>query len=810
MRYLKKVVLGLILTFVVVTSSVGVYVYHRREALLKHALKLVKKQSQWPIHIKKLHLDLWRNFPAIAVVLEGVSVRHLPPLKSHWLRAKQLTCTFKVWNILAGKYIFDRVLVKDGLVEVPLEEKKTPKKKDNGSLKDVGFESLHLSNVKVKLVGREEKYVFVAKDITSQVNRERGAWVFQVNGDAEVISIDQKGITYLRRKPLLVNGKVSYANHQLTIYPSNVDMSKAKLRVLGNWHLRKDSFDLKIEGDKAPLAVLWPAFWEHKKQAPALSPKGKIAFQVHLNRKGKSKPINTSGTFVWEEGTIETPQVLLPIQMKRMKGHFTIPDWRVLHLGEVTFTELAGSIGGGTFSTRGVCRNFNAPQYEGSGTASLAVAPLAPFLSRYQIGEPKGEAAIQWTGTFHWKAPLAKPFELNGKFDKLSFVRRHLHYQHMSGLVKVKKSGKTHCSISGKVGKSDFSIRGSLDQIRSWKEGGKEVQKAYVKLTANHLQLDELITQPAVKKGGGVSIRQLLLTKIPRWAKIYVHCDMGEVQYRRFVGKHIRGLAIFQHQLAKLKDLRVGSASGHIRLNATLRPTSSSDIQAGVKLKMQNVKINELFHSCENFQQNFVRSEHLEGSLFSNAQLQLQLNSQGRPLWNSLEGEVKMLLKKGVLRNFEPLQHLSKYVKKEDLKAFTVDEIRNTFEIKDQMVHIPPMAISSNVTRIVVSGTHSFENDINYEFIVPFKRSFKRKDKDQAFGKIEDDSLSGMLLFLKLRGNADHYTHSLNFGKLGSQLIKKFFKQTGVLKDLLIGNYKPKKKEYQGLSQDEYFDFEDE
>ena len=146
-----------------------------------------------------------------------------------------------------------------------------------------------------------------------------------------------------------------------------------------------------------------------------------------------------------------------------------------------------------------------------------------------------------------------------------------------------------------------------------------------------------------------------------------------------------------------------------------------------------------------------------------------------------------MLLKKGVLKNFEPIQHLSKYVKKEDLLTLSVDEIGNIFKISDKKIHIPPMAIHSNVTRIVVSGIHTFDNKIDYEFVVPFKRSFKGKDKDRAFGKVEDDSQAGMLLFLKLRGDADHYIHSLNFTKLGSQLIKKFFKQTGVLKDLLIG-----------------------
>ena len=48
------------------------------------------------------------------------------------------------------------------------------------------------------------------------------------------------------------------------------------------------------------------------------------------------------------------------------------------------------------------------------------------------------------------------------------------------------------------------------------------------------------------------------------------------------------------------------------------------------------------------------------------------------------------------------------------------------------------MDIRSNVTTLQLSGTHSFDQHIDYRVVAPL-RNKKKVDPDEAFGAIEDD-----------------------------------------------------------------------
>jgi hypothetical protein len=88
------------------------------------------------------------------------------------------------------------------------------------------------------------------------------------------------------------------------------------------------------------------------------------------------------------------------------------------------------------------------------------------------------------------------------------------------------------------------------------------------------------------------------------------------------------------------------------------------------------------------------------------------------------------------------------------LKDVAFASLENNITIKNSLVTIPKMEIASSVLDMNISGTHSFDNVIDYRFDFKF-RDLIASEKNSEFGEVIDDG-SGIRLFLKMYGTLEN------------------------------------------------------
>jgi hypothetical protein len=116
------------------------------------------------------------------------------------------------------------------------------------------------------------------------------------------------------------------------------------------------------------------------------------------------------------------------------------------------------------------------------------------------------------------------------------------------------------------------------------------------------------------------------------------------------------------------------------------------------------------------------------------------------------------------------------------------------------------MSIQSNISDILIQGTHSFSQEINYRLLVPLK-NYKKRDSDEAFGAIEESGENSNL-YLKIIGTTDDFEVSWD-KKRSLQSVAERIKEEGqTLKKIIRGEKLPEeeKKEVE-LNEEEYFDW---
>ena len=117
------------------------------------------------------------------------------------------------------------------------------------------------------------------------------------------------------------------------------------------------------------------------------------------------------------------------------------------------------------------------------------------------------------------------------------------------------------------------------------------------------------------------------------------------------------------------------------------------------------------------------------------------------------------------------------------------------------------MEIHSSATSIQLSGTHTFDGNIDYNLIVPVQRNHVPAIKQQIKEiEIDEEALGGLNLYLKLAGNVQAYNLRYDHTLFKEHLRANLKKQGDILGELLQG--KAIKKPAKELSKEDYFDFD--
>jgi hypothetical protein len=122
----------------------------------------------------------------------------------------------------------------------------------------------------------------------------------------------------------------------------------------------------------------------------------------------------------------------------------------------------------------------------------------------------------------------------------------------------------------------------------------------------------------------------------------------------------------------------------------------------------------------------YFKQGSLLGSLSGNVVMNSPLTDKG---WDvqKMEGTANIAVDNGRMVNFEPIQSLSNYVKKESLTNVRFLTVKNTFTIADGAIHIPGMEIRSSALNTFVEGTHHFNGDFDYRIVLFFSEIMRGK-----------------------------------------------------------------------------------
>lgn len=343
-------------------------------------------------------------------------------------------------------------------------------------------------------------------------------------------------------------------------------------------------------------------------------------------------------------------------------------------------------------------------------------------------------------------------------------------------------------------GQSDLNLKGELLDIWTYLSDSLSILKGNINLESEQFYLADFLSESEADEAES-SLGLNWKKRLDLNNAIQFH----HFAFRNFKAKELKGRIQLNDKMISGEHISLYADEGHYEGYFDLLTPEMSNYRFKAHLKAHRVQVSSVFKSFDNFDQQTITGNNLEGQLSLFARIEAPINEQLQLDSKGLVALAEMTIERGRLRNYEPMQALSRFAEVEELKDVSFKTLSNTITISEGEIKIPEMAIASNVLNLDLSGSHSFENDIDY--VIKMRLGdvlFAKRDKQSAnkefeehleVSKRDDDHR----IPIHISGTVDHPKIGISRKSLGSSLKESLKKQGQDLRDLF--KKKPKEKE---------------
>lgn len=823
MRTLKKIAVytSIVLVVLLVSAAVSLYLY--KDRIIQQFIREANKSLGTPVTIGKIDVNFLDDFPRLSIVFLDVYIEDSHPGKYPLLTAKSVSFSLDAWEVYQGKYRVEGLRVTDSETNLRVDKSGrtnyTIVKSGAGSAGSVAFDLKD-----VRLVRSQVSYIdfsvtqhhtFSSETITATILARGDTYQITANGDVTTGQIGIGKSKFLEEKTFLVQAALDYddLSKNLVIQPSTLSISNNQFEVQGRYDFKeKNEIDLRIIGkdtDVQSLLALMPP--STSRRFAKYESRGDVYFDATLRGEiSRQRSPLFKVSFGFREVTLVHPDFQSSFDAVNLEGFFQTPSLSAFHRAELSLKNISATLNGTPFSGNFNLRNFDDPFVSLDFHGELEASDFLNFFPLPDVSDVSGslQAHVSLTGQLALlkNKATAQQVKTEGtvELDSLHFTlgRRKLRFSNLNGTLQFNNNDLAMSNLRGSFEKSDFLVNGFFKNIVTYAIFENQPIGIEADLVSGYLDVDRLFEVGFSETGSGPYV-----FSISPALNLNFNCQVDSLNFKRFHARRVKGDLLVKGQVAVSRNINLEAMGGSLQVSGIVDARNPKAIDLITSATLRKIQLDSLFYVFDNFRQGFIGHQHLKGEADAEINLEATLNEALRIFPETLIADASTTIRKGELNDFAPLRGLNKYLDDEGLNHLRFADLKNDIHIEKKTIYIPTMEIRSNVTSLVVSGTHYFDKRIDYRVIAPL-RNKKKIDPDEAFGAIEEDLQGRSKIYLKITGTTDDYTIQYDQVAVRKKIVSDIKKEVQELKEAFRLKGKKKKKELE-LQKDDYFDWEE-
>jgi len=816
-KKIKKIFIWISGIFAVLIIAVSVSLYLYKDRIINHVISEANHYINTPIDVDHIGLNVWDKFPNVSLTFTNISVQESwSRSKDPLLQAEQFYVLLNPIDLALGNLEVSQVHITNAHFFIKINRegipnynilKSNPDSSTSESLK-INLKKIILKNVALTYLdfrSNQEHQYFTSGQI-STIDLSENIYNISSKGNVDIQSIKIEGKEYVHDKHISNSARftIDTKSDLLTINPSEIGLNDSKFTTQGLIALKNPkSITMKIEGVDTNIKTLLTLLPSPSKQLLAYKSVGDIYFSLDLQGT-IGKTISSNAEFGMRNTKITHPESGIRFENINMTGRLTIPDITHPESLSLDLEKVSGTISDQEFNGKLAYRDMSNPYINFDMRGAILMEDLVKLVGQDKLVRGTGliSGNVSFKGNISDIKSLHTIDRVNAigilKLDEveMEFLHNYPPKTTITGDVSYKENDLNVNQALIRMGSSAWQMSGSFKNLLPYLVSPGQDLRIEANIIRGNLVLDEFLKPSDRPSEFKFAISENL--------NVDVTARLDRLTFDRFSASQIQGSVKINNQMAFIKDLKFHSMGGNLNFNSLIN-THENLIRINNSTHFEGINIDSVFYVYKNFNQEWLKSDNLKGRIDADILTDMVFSQNLEFFADSLIADISIAIIGGELNDFEPMRKLEKFVDDEDLSRLRFSELKNDIHIEDKIIYIPNMEVQSNVSNLLISGTHTFDQRIEYHVVVPFK-TLKNRNEDM-FGAIEDDG-TGSKLHLIIAGTTQDYSIEYDTKAVGKKIISDLKKEVKELKNAF--KKKEQKTEEITLNEDDYFEWDED
>lgn len=306
-------------------------------------------------------------------------------------------------------------------------------------------------------------------------------------------------------------------------------------------------------------------------------------------------------------------------------------------------------------------------------------------------------------------------------------------------------------NLAGATGKTDFDASGTINNLLGFMFNNENIEGNFT-LKSNTFAVNDFMVAETSEVGDG-SDKEAATTsteekiKIPSFLDCTINASANTVIYDNLTLKDVKGTLVIRDEKAILSNMTSSIFDGKLALNGEVSTKEATPTFA-MKLGMNSFKIAETFNALEMFKTLAPIAKILQGTLNSDVQLSGSLKDDFTPNLNTISGNIlaELLTDKIDAESAPLLTALDSKLNFLELDKLNLKDLKTALSFEDGVVKVKPFTIKYQDFAINISGSHTFDQKLNYAATIEVPAKYLGKDINNIIARIDEKSLENLTI----------------------------------------------------------------
>jgi len=749
----------------------------------------LNKHLKTEVQVSEVELSFWGSFPNLSVDFNHVFIKDSYPNATKFdtlLYSDRIRLKLNPLDIWREIYTVKSLEISPGVLKLKVNEEginnfdilKERDEVEESEGFELKLEEVYFEGFRFSYINSATKQEYKTRLNTLALQGEFSASEFTVNAksDLQIISARSGSIGLVNDKPanLQIGVHVNRDSNTVriprsTIYIANLPFDFQADILDSSFRIQLKGKNISIEDAANNLAMNEVG---HVKKFKGT---GKFLFDLKINGTNDPvQPVSAVCKFGVDKASLREPERGIQLSAIKLDGYYSNeggPSKEQLRLSNVSFRSAAGPFKGNLAITQ-----FARPIFKGAAEGTLDLSIVHALFHLPLIETLDGKVDVH--ADFKVQSITAPTGEMDYNIERcegnvfmkgvnLSLINDKRLFRDMAGTVYLRNNDLGLENVKVLVGSSDFQLNGVFKNLVDFFKGRGNLL-ANVDIRSRQINLDEdLGTETREEKV--LKNRSFIL---PDNIDGKLFLDVDRMIYDKHSFERLKGNITIEKRVLNFPKLTVQNGGTEAFGSLTIQEQSPEIFKITSNIASTNINFTRLFKEWDNFRQDVVKSNNIEGLAQANVEFEALFDVRSGVIPSSIVARIGIQIDNGRLKNVEAFQAIIASLKgssatrlalkKEEIKILgdkladlRFERMTNTLLIRDEMLVIPAMRIESSALNVDLAGKHSFDNKIDYKFGFYF-RDLKLK-KESEFGVEKDDGL-GLNIYVRMYGDLNNPT----------------------------------------------------